>query len=140
MRERSDRPLAPARSSGSASPSGSGEVVGRRRGTRWPWVIVAIAVGALKLEAFASLLYHHGWLHHRGPLIAVLAVGLGVSVLRTRPVAIAVFGAGVLAFVVALHPLLGGVALGVGAFGSLIALFFTVSTVLHARQRRGQRA
>jgi uncharacterized membrane protein (DUF485 family) len=94
-------------------------------------------VGAVKVEAYASLL------HHRGSLIGVLAVGLVLSVLRPKPLAIAAFAAGILAFALAPHPVLLGVALGFGAFALLIALFFTISTVLHARQSRavqGRRA
>jgi hypothetical protein len=73
-------------------------------------------------------------------LIAVLAVGLALSFLRSRFVALAAFAAGIVAFAVALHPVLEGVALGVGAFALLIALFFTISTVLHARQGHAGRA
>jgi hypothetical protein len=122
VRERSDRAV--------AAPGSSGGLVARGRGTRWPWLIVAIAVGAVKVEAYASLL------HDRTGVIFVLAVGLLVAFLRAKPVAIAVFAAGILGFALALHPLLAGVALGVGAFVLLIALFFAISTVLHARQRR----
>jgi hypothetical protein len=95
---------------------------------------VLIVVALAKGEAYASLL------HDRGGLIAVLAVGLLASVLRPRPVAIAAFAAGILAFALALHPVLAGAGFGVGAFALLIALFFTISTVLHARQGRAQRA
>ncbi len=93
-----------------------------------------MAVGAVKVQAYASLM------HHRGALIGALAVGLVISVLRTRPLAIAVFSAGILAFALALHPVLAGVGVGFGAFALLVALFFTISTVLHARQRRRRRA
>ena len=121
MRERSDRAVA---RSGS-----SGEVVARRRGTRWPWLIVVVVAAALKGEAYASLL------HDRAGMISVLAVGLFVAIVRTKPLAIAGFTAGILGFALALHPVLAGVGLGVGAFVVLIALFFAISTVLHARQR-----
>jgi hypothetical protein len=86
-------------------------------------------VGAVKVEAYASLL------HDRGALISVLAVGLVASALRSKPLAMAAFAAGILAFALAPHPALVGVALGFGAFALLIALFFTISTVLHARQQ-----
>jgi hypothetical protein len=82
-------------------------------------------------------------LHHRGSLIGVLAVGLVVSVLRPKPLAIAAFAAGILAFALAPHPAVLGASLGFGAFVVLIALFFTISTVLHARQShtvQGRRA
>jgi hypothetical protein len=122
VRKRADRALARA-----------GEVAARGRSTRWPWLIVIVVVGALKVEAYASLV------EHRGSLIAALALGLAFSVLRSKPLAIAVFAAGILGFALALHPLLAGVGLGVGAFALLIALFFTISTVLHARQRHAGR-
>jgi hypothetical protein len=79
-------------------------------------------------------------LHDRAGLIAVLAVGLAFSLLRSKPVAIAASAAGILGFAVALRPVLAGAALGFGAFVLLIALFFTISTVLHTRQRSGRRA
>lgn len=129
MRERSDRPLAPARS------SGSGEVVARGRRTRWPWLIVVVVVGALKVEAYASLL------EHRAALIAALAAALVASVIRQRPkpLLIAALGAALFASALAPHPVLAGVALGVGAFVLLVVLFFAISTVLHARQRHAPR-
>ncbi|HJS96557.1 MAG TPA: hypothetical protein VJ741_19980 [Solirubrobacteraceae bacterium] len=126
MRERSDRPVALAGS--------SGEIVARGRGARWPWLIVVIAVGAANAAPYASLV------NHPVRAIVALAVGLGFSILRMKPVAIAAFAAGIVAFALALHPVLAGVGLGVGAFVLLIALFFTISTVLHARQRHRQRA
>jgi len=126
VRECTDRPL------GFARPSG--EDVARGRGTRWPWLIVVVGVGAVKVEAYASLL------HDRGELIAVLAVGLSLAVLRAKPVAIAALTAGIVGFALALHPVLAGVGLGVGAFALLIAVFFTISTVLHARQGHADRA
>jgi hypothetical protein len=125
VRERSDRAVARAGS--------SGEIVGRGRGTRWPWLIVVVGVGAVKIEAYASLL------HHRGALIGALAAGLLAAILRTKPLAIAACTAGILGFALALHPALAGVALGVGAFVVLLALFFAISTVLHARQRHASR-
>ncbi len=70
MRQRSDRSLARTGLSGDVT---------RARGTRWPWLIVAIVVAALKVEAYASLL------EHRGALIGALAVALVVSVVRLRP-------------------------------------------------------
>jgi hypothetical protein len=91
-------------------------------------VIVLIAVGAIKAEAYASAAHH-------GALIPVFAIGLAASVLRTKPLGIAAFGAGLLAVALALHPIALGVGFGLGAFVLLIALFFAISTVLHARQR-----
>jgi uncharacterized membrane protein (DUF485 family) len=128
VRKRSDRAV--------AAQGSSGELVARGRGTRWPWLIVAIAAGALKADAYASLV------HHRGQLIAALGAALLASLIRQRPklLLIAGFGAALIASAVAPHPVLAGVALGVGAFVLLVALFFAISTVLHARQRRVQRA
>lgn len=99
-------------------------------------MIVAIAVGAVKVQAYGSLV------HHRGALIAALAVALVASVVRLRPkpLLIAALMGALVATTVAPHPVLAGVALGFGAFALLVALFFTISTVLHARQRRGHGA
>ena len=121
MRKRSDGSVALARS--------SGEVATRGRGPRWPWLILVIPFAALKVEAYASLA------HHRGALIAALAIGLALAMLRSKLVAIAAFSAGILGFALALHPVLAGAGLGFGAFAVLLVLFFTISTVLHARQR-----
>ena len=114
----------------------SGEVVARRRGARWPWLVVVVVVGALKADAYASLI------DHRASLIAALAVALVVSVIRLRPkpLLIAALTAALVASAVAVHPAVLGVALGFGVFAVLVALFFTISTVLHARQRGGRRA
>lgn len=125
MRERSERPVARA---------GSADLDARGRGPRWLWVIVVMAVGAVKVEAYGSLL------HDRPGLIAALGVGLVLSVLRSKPVAIAAFGAGIVGFALAFHPVLAGVGLGFGAFALLIALFFAISTVLHARQGHADRS
>lgn len=122
MRERSERPV--------ALPGSSGDVIARGGGTRWLWLIVLIAAGAVKAEAYRSVV------HHRGGMIALLAVGLLVAVRRAKLklVAIAAFSAAILAFALALHPAVAGAGLGFGAFALLLALFFTISTVLHARQ------
>ena len=124
MRERAERSLARA---GSSSP------VTRARGARWPWLVVVFAVGAVKAEGYASLV------HHRGVMITVLAIGLVVSLLRYKFVAVAAFAAPVLAFALAPHPFGVGLALGLGAFVVLIVLFFAISTVQHSRQRRAAR-
>lgn len=128
MRERSDRSVALVRS--------SNDVATRGRGTRWPWLIVAVVVGALKVDAYESLL------HHRGALIGALALALLASVVRLRPkpLLIAALTAALVATTAAPHPVLAGVGVGFGAFAVLIALFFTISTVLHARQRRSRHA
>jgi uncharacterized membrane protein YhhN len=127
VRGRSDRAVARAGS--------SGEIVGRGRGARWPWLIVVVAAGALKADAYASLL------EHRAALISALAAALVASVIRQRPkpLLIAALSAALLASALALHPAVIGVAVGVGAFVLLVALFFAISTVLHARQSRADR-
>jgi uncharacterized membrane protein (DUF485 family) len=109
--------------------TGSPGQVTRARATRWPWAIVLVAGVALKAQAYASLV------NHRGGLIVALAVWLGFSVLRFKPLLIAPLTAALLAFAVAPHPVGFGVALGVGAFVVLIVLFFAISTALHMRQR-----
>ena len=96
-----------------------------------------MGVGAVKVDAYASLV------HHRGGMLAVLAIGLLGVVLRPKPVGIAAFAAAILALALAPHPFVLGVALGVGAFVVLMTLFFAISTALHARQEhtvRGRRA
>jgi hypothetical protein len=127
VRKGSDRALARAGSTGDLA---------RARGSRWPWLIVVVGVGALKADAYASLL------HHRASLIAALAAALVVSVIRLRPkpLLVAALAAALLASSLAPHPALLGVALGFGAFAVLVALFFTISTVLHARQQRAARS
>jgi hypothetical protein len=126
VRKRSNRAVARAGS--------SGEVLARGRGTRWPWLIVVVAAGALKADAYASLI------HHRASLIAAVAAALVASVIRQRPkpLLIAALTATLLATSVALHPVVAGVAFGFGAFALLVALFFAISTVLHARQRHAR--
>jgi uncharacterized membrane protein (DUF485 family) len=125
VRERADRAVARRdRSAGQLT---------RARGTRWPWLIAVVAVVAVKAEAYASLA------HDRTGLVIVLTVGLAFAVLRHKPVAIGAFAAGILAFALAPHPVGAGVALGVGAFVLLIALFFAIATVLHARQPHAAR-
>ena len=59
---------------------------------------------------------------------------------RPKPLLIAALTAALVATTVAPHPVLLGVGVGFGAFAVLIALFFTISTVLHARQRRSRHA
>jgi hypothetical protein len=101
---------------------------GRKR--RWPAVIGGLVLVALKSEAYGKLLFH------RGELIAALAVGLALSLLRVRLVGLAISAALLLAFILSAHSLGLGLELGFGAFALLMALFFAVSTVLHLRQQR----
>jgi hypothetical protein len=124
VRERADRALAPT--------AASSRAVTRGRGARWPWAIVLVAVAAVKAEAYASAV------QHRGALISLFAIGLAASLLRTKPLGIAVFTAGLLAAALAMRPIALGVGFGLGAFVLLIALFFAISTVLHARQRHAR--
>jgi hypothetical protein len=129
VRSRADRSLARTES--------SSQITRARGARRWPWVIAAFAVAIVKGEGYASLI------HHRGGLIVLLAVALGFSLLRPKPLLIAAFGAALVAFALAPHPAGLGVALGFGAFVLLIGLFFAIATVLHARQpgsRRGRPA
>jgi len=66
-----------------------------RGGVRWPWMIVGVGLALVKANAAADLV------HHRTGLIVALAAALAVSVLRTRPVGIALSGAPPLAFALA---------------------------------------
>ncbi len=125
MRTRADRSLARTDS--------SSQITRARGARRWPWVIVAFVAAAVKGEGYTSLI------HHRGGLIVVFAVALGFSLLRPKPLLIAGFAAAPLAFAVAPHPAVLGLALGFGAFVLLIGLFFAIATVLHARQGRPDR-
>lgn len=88
---------------------GSGELrrAGRRR-VGWPWLILGTGLAVVKADAFAMVL------HHRVEVIIFLGLGLAFSVLRTRPVEIAVTAA------------------------LLLALFIAIGTVLHARQDRAR--
>jgi len=99
-----------------------------RGGVRWPWMIVGVGLALVKANAAADLV------HHRTGLIVALAAALAVSVLRTRPVGIALSGAPLLAFALAPGSTALGIALGFGAFVLLLALFVAIGTVLQARQ------
>jgi hypothetical protein len=105
----------------------------RRRGKRWPLTILAVLAGALKLEAWRHLI--------RNAVGLWLVFGLGVftSILRTRPVGLAVSVAGLTALIVG-PSLPVAIGLGVGLFLALLVLFAVVGTVLMARQPgRGSR-
>ncbi|MBV8948471.1 MAG: hypothetical protein JO286_17175 [Solirubrobacterales bacterium] len=101
----------------------------RPRGARWPWLILAIAAGAVKARGIEEVT------HHRPEVIAALALVLVASLLRPRPVLMAAAAAGLLAFALAPHPAGVGIAVGVGAFVVLMLVFFAIATMLHARQR-----
>jgi hypothetical protein len=94
-------------------------------------VLGGLVLAGLKSEALLKLILH------RGELVAVLAVLLVTSLLRGRPVGIAVATSLLLAFVVGVHSLGLGLAIGFGGFALLMALFFAISTMLLARQNRG---
>ena len=84
-----------------------------------------------KAEALSGLLHHRGW------VIAILGLGLVSSVLRMRPVGVALTVGPLLAFALAPGSTALGIAVGVVAFGLLLALFFAVGAVLMARQDHG---
>ena len=87
-------------------------------------------LAVVKSEGLAKLIVH------RHSLIVVAAVLLARSLLMVRPIATAVAIPLLLALVLGAHSLGLGLALGFGGFAILMALFFVISTVLHARQRR----
>ncbi len=99
-----------------------------RRGVGWPWLIVGVGLALGKADALTALL------DHRPEVIAFLGLGLALSVLRPRPIGIAATAAPLLAFTLAPASTALGIALGVGGFVLLLALFIAIGTVLHARQ------
>ncbi len=101
---------------------------GGRRRSGWPWLIVGLTLVVVKSEALVELL------HHRVEVIALLGLGLAFSVLRTRPVGIALTAAALFAFTLDLSSPALGIVLGFGAFTLLLALFIAIAAVLHARQ------
>jgi hypothetical protein len=97
---------------------------------RWPWFIVGAVLLVAKSEGIAEAS------HHRSTLIVILALALVGAVLRPRPAVIAVTVAPLLALVLDPHPLLAGLAVGVGVFILLMVIFVGIATVMHARQAR----
>jgi hypothetical protein len=91
-------------------------------------LIVVVVLALVKANALVAVL------HHRAEVLAILGLGLALSVLRQRPVGIAVTAAPLLAFVLAPRSTALGIALGLGVFVLLLAIFTTIGTVLHARQ------
>ena len=85
-----------------------------------------------KVDALAAVL------HHRAEVIVLLAVGLVFSMLRPRPVWIAVTAATLLAFTLAPGSTALGIAFGLGVFMLLLSLFLLIGIVLHARQQHQQ--
>jgi uncharacterized membrane protein (DUF485 family) len=108
-------------SAGGASPAH------RPQDRRWPWVIVIAAGVALKGAALASAV------HHRASWLVLLSLLSLVSLLRAKPLALALFAAPLLAFAIDPHSVLVGVAVGVGAFFALIVLFAALGTALNMR-------
>ncbi len=94
-------------------------------------MVVVVALGIGKARAFDELV------HHQDELIAVLGVILALAVLRIRLILVAVSTAALFAVCVDPHPFLRGLAVGTGALMLLLAVFFTIATVLHVRQERG---
>ena len=101
---------------------------GQARRGGWAWLIVGVVLVAAKADALAQVE------HHRTVLIVVLALGLAVSVLRARPVRVAVLAAALSAWLLDLRSTALGVGLGLAGFALLMAVFFAIATVLHARQ------
>jgi hypothetical protein len=104
----------------------------RRGNRRWPAIIGGLVLAAIKSDAMLKLI-----LHPRS-LIVLAAVGLAGSLLRARPVGIAVTASLLAALVLGAHSLGLGLTLGFGGFALLMAVFFAISTILHLRQ--GHRA
>lgn len=102
--------------------------LGRRHTSRWALFTGVALLVLAKTLALGELE------HHRVGILALLGLGLAFSVLRPRPVAVAVTAGGLLAVALAPHPLALGVAVAVGSCLLLIALFFAIAAVLHARQ------
>jgi hypothetical protein len=103
-----------------------------KRERRWPWVIGAIVLAGLKSDAVVKIIFH------RGELIALAAIALAASLLRVRPVGTAVATALLLGLVLGAHSFGLGLGLWFGALALLMALFFAISSVLHARQNRSR--
>jgi hypothetical protein len=91
-------------------------------------MVVGVGLVLLKAEALPALLHHRVW-----PIV-ILGLGLVSSVLRTRLVGVALTAGPLLAFALDPGSTAFGIAVGVGAFGLLLAMFFAVGTVLMARQ------
>jgi hypothetical protein len=107
----------------------------RRPGERrWPWVVVIVAAASVKGVVIANLF------HHRSGWIALLGVLATVSLLRGRPLRLAISAAPLLAVALHPHPLLLGIAVGVGAFFVLIVLFAALGTALNMRDAHASAA
>lgn len=91
---------------------------------------MVVGVGLLLFKAQAL----SGVLHHRALVLVILGLGVVSSVLRTRLVGVAVTVGPLLAFALDPGSTAVGIAVGVGAFGLLLAMFFAVGTVLMGRE------
>jgi uncharacterized membrane protein (DUF485 family) len=100
----------------------------RLPGSGRSWIVVGLVAALLKARGLAELL------HHRAELIGILGLLVVVSVLRARPILIAVFAAPLVAFALAPSSTALGIAIGVGAFVLLTAAFVAIGTLLQARQ------
>ena len=126
VRSRSAGPSASTTGVERAAAPGELRRAGRRGG--WPWLIVGVGLALVKANALTEAL------HYRVAVIVLLGLGLAFSVLRPKPIGIAVTAAPLLAFTLAPRSTVSGVALGFGAFVLLLALFIALGTALHARQ------
>jgi hypothetical protein len=106
----------------------------RPKERRWPWVIVIAAGAAVKGAALASAL------HHRTSWLVLLSLLAFVSLMRARPLALALFGGALLAFAIDPHSVLVGLAVGVAACFVLIVLFAALGTALNTRDEVRSRA
>ncbi len=91
-------------------------------------MVVGVGLVLLKAQALSGLVHHPIW------VIVALAVGLVSSVLRARPIGVALTAGPLLAFALSPSSTALGIVVGVGAFVVLLALFFAIATVLMARQ------
>jgi hypothetical protein len=89
---------------------------------------VGVGLAVVKADGLAAVL------HHRVEVIALLGLGLVLSVLRPRPVGIALTAGPLLAFTFGPRSTVLDIAVGFGAFVLLLALFIAIGTVLAARQ------
>jgi hypothetical protein len=111
-------------------PAQASTPVRRPEGRRWPWVIVIIAGAVVKGAALSTLF------HHRASWISLFAATSVISLLRGRPLLLAIFAAPLIAVALAPHPLLLGIGVGVGALFVLIGLFAAIGTVLRIGDAR----
>ena len=103
----------------------------RKRGPRGPAAVVGgLVLALLKAHALTVALDTHA-----GPIV-LCSLLLASAILRLRPAWAAFSAAALVAFIDRPASWLAGVGLGAGLCAALLALFFGISTVLHAHQRR----